>query len=105
MVHSLPTPLDGLVGELIPVGQGTQDDFERLADQIRGKIVLIRLGSPVGTFIHRVSKYGWARERGAIGVIFAKEEPGQLLGTGTVAAAYREVGTLPAVGVTYETGQ
>lgn len=105
MVHAPGTDAAGLEAELIEVGQGTKADFDRLGQQIAGKIVLIWLGSPRGTFIHRVSKYGWAKERGAVGVIFAKEEPGQLLGTGTVAAAYREVGTLPAVGVTYETGQ
>lgn len=105
MVHSPSTPGTGLEAELVWLGQGTKADFERRRDEIPGKIALIGLGSPLGTFIHRVSKYGWAREFGAVGVIFAKEEPGQLLATGTVAAAYRHIGTLPAAGVTYETGQ
>lgn len=105
MVHAPATPEGGLERELLSAGRGTREDFARLGDEVAGKIVLIALGSPLGSFIHRVSRYGWAREHGAAGVIFAKEESGQLLGTGTVAAAYREVGALPALGISYETGQ
>jgi Zn-dependent M28 family amino/carboxypeptidase len=50
-----------------------------------------------------VGKYGRAKKAGAIGVIFPAEEPGQLIPTGTVAAAYRELGSIPAIGISHET--
>ncbi len=104
MVHAAPTPPDGLEGEIISVGQGTPEEFERLGDQVRGKIAMATLGSPTGIPpLHRVGKYGRAKAAGAIAVIFPTEEPGQLIGTGTVAAGYREVGTLPAIGISHET--
>lgn len=104
MVHAPPTPPGGLEGEVISVGQGTREEFERLGDTVRGKIAMATLGSPPGAPpLHRVGKYGRAKAAGAIAVIFPTEEPGQLIGTGTIAAAYREVGALPAVGISHET--
>ncbi|HET9903300.1 MAG TPA: M28 family peptidase [Xanthobacteraceae bacterium] len=104
MVHAPATPPGGLEGELIVAGQGTPEEFARLGDAVRGKIAMITLGSPAGAPpLHRVGKYGRAKKAGAIGVIFPAEEPGQLIPTGTIAAAYREVGTLPAIGISHET--
>ena len=104
MVHAAPTPPGGLEGEVISVGQGTPEEFEKLGDQVRGKIAMATLGSPTGIPpLHRVGKYGRAKAAGAIAVIFPTEEPGQLIGTGTVSAGYREVGTLPAIGISHET--
>jgi Iap family predicted aminopeptidase len=104
MVHAPATPPGGLEGELIVVGQGTPEEFARLGDAVRGKIAMATLGSPAGAPpLHRVGKYGRAIKAGAIGVIFPAEEPGQLIPTGTVAAAYRQVGALPAIGISHET--
>jgi hypothetical protein len=104
MVHAAPTPPEGLEGEVISVGQGTPEEFAQLGDRVRGKIAMATLGSPTGIPpLHRVGKYGRAKAAGAIAVIFPTEEPVQLIGTGTVAAAYREVGTLPAIGISHET--
>ena len=104
MVHAAPTPPEGLEGEVISVGQGTPGEYEKLGDQVRGKIAMATLGSPTGVPpLHRTGKYGRAKAAGAVAVIFATEEPGQLIGTGTVAAGYRDVGTLPAIGISYET--
>lgn len=104
MVHAPGTPPGGLEGEVISVGQGTREEFARLGEAVRGKIAMITLGSPIGVPpLHRVGKYGRAKAAGAIAVIFPTEEPGQLIGTGTIAAGYREVGTLPAVGISHET--
>jgi Iap family predicted aminopeptidase len=104
MVHAPATPPGGLEGELIVVGQGTPEEFARLGDSVRGKIAMTTLGSPPGIPpLHRVGKYGRAIKAGAIGVIFPAEEPGQLIPTGTVAAAYRQVGAVPAIGISHET--
>lgn len=104
MVHAAPTPPEGLEGEVISVGQGTPEEFAQLGDRVRGKIAMATLGSPFGIPpLHRVGKYGRAKAAGAIAVIFPTEEPVQLIGTGTVAAGYREVGTLPAIGISHET--
>lgn len=97
MVHAPGTPPGGIEAELISVEQGSCLEFERLGSRVRGKIAMTTLGSPPGIPpLHRVGKYGRAKAAGAIAVIFPTEEPGQLIGTGTVSAAYREVGTLPA---------
>lgn len=104
MVHAAPTPPAGLEGEVISVGQGTPEEFGELGDQVRGKIAMATLGSPPGIPpLHRVGKYGRAKAAGATAVIFPTEEPVQLIGTGTVSAGYREVGTLPAIGISHET--
>jgi Zn-dependent M28 family amino/carboxypeptidase len=104
MVHAPATPPGGLEAELVIVGQGTPEEFERLGDSVRGKIAMTTLGSPAGIPpLHRVGKYGRAKKAGAVGVIFPAEEPGQLIPTGTVAAAYREVGAIPAIGISHET--
>ncbi|MCC6775821.1 MAG: M20/M25/M40 family metallo-hydrolase [Hyphomicrobiales bacterium] len=104
MVHAPATPAGGLEGEVISIGQGSPAEFERLGSAVRGKIAMTTLGSPPGIPpLHRVGKYGRATAAGAVAVIFPTEEPGQLIGTGTVAPAYRQVGTLPAVGISHET--
>jgi Iap family predicted aminopeptidase len=104
MVHAPGTPSLGLEAEVISVGQGTQAEFDKLGGAVKGKIAMATLGSPVGIPpLHRVGKYGRAKAAGAVGMIFPTEEPGQLIGTGTVAAGYREVGTIPAVGISHET--
>lgn len=104
MVHAAPTPPGGLEGEIISVGQGTPQEFDALGDRVRGKVAMATLGSPAGIPpLHRTGKYGRAKVAGAIAVIFPTEEPGQLIGTGTVSAGYREVGTLPAIGISHET--
>jgi Zn-dependent M28 family amino/carboxypeptidase len=104
MVHAAPTPREGLEGEIVSVGQGTPADFKHVGDKVCGRIAMMTLGSPAGAPpLHRVGKYGRAKAAGAIAVIFPTEEPGQLIGTGTVSAAYREVGTLPAIGISHET--
>ena len=104
MVHAPGTPPGGLEAEVISVGQGTQAEFDKLGGAVKGKIAMCTLGSPVGIPpLHRVGKYGRAKAAGAIAVIFPTEEPMQLIGTGTVAAAYKEIGTIPAVGISHET--
>ena len=104
MVHAAPTPPGGLEGEVVSVGQGTPEEFAKLGEQVRGKIAMATLGSPAGIPpLHRVGKYGRAKAAGATAVIFPTEEPGQLIGTGTVSAGYREVGMLPAIGISHET--
>ena len=104
MVHAPPTSPEGLHGEVISVGQGTPEEFEKLGERVRGKVAMATLGSPAGMSpLHRTGKYGRAKAAGAIAVIFPTEEPGQLIGTGTVAAGYREVGALPAIGISHET--
>lgn len=98
------TPAEGIEAEVIWLGQGTRDDFDRHAREIPGKLVAVQTGAPLGQVIHRTSKYGWAAEAGAVGFIFVNETAGQLFPSGTVAAGYREAGRLPAIAVTLEGG-
>lgn len=111
---SLPyCPSADLTAELIDVGDGEKDDFERLGDQVKGKIVISaaetnRAGERGS---HRTDKYRWALEHGAVGYIYVNQNPGLLRITGSLygrnpdgnTAADREA-PIPAVGVSYESG-
>lgn len=111
---SLPyCPAADLTAELLDVGDGELADFERLADQVRGKIVIsaAETNRPGERGSHRTDKYGWAVERGAAGYIYVNQNPGMLRITGSItgrnpsgdSAADREA-PIPAVGVSLEAG-
>jgi hypothetical protein len=81
VVHPLlgtqSTPPEGLVGEVLDLGRGTEDDFNRNADKLKGRIALVRHEYMFSSqTIHRRKKLGWATERGAVGFLIANPEPG-----------------------------
>ncbi len=102
-----------LEAEVIDVGEGELPDFERLADQIPGKVVLTdaETNRPGERKSHRTDKFNWAIERGAIACLFINQNPGQLHITGSLSgrgpqsslAADREA-AIPGIGLSYETG-
>jgi hypothetical protein len=107
-------PAADLTAELLDAGDGEEEDFERLGDQVRGKIVIsaaekTRKGGARSS--HRNDKYGWAVERGAAAHIFINQNPGLLHITGSITgrnpggstAADREA-PIPGVGVSWEHG-
>jgi aminopeptidase YwaD len=107
-------PAADLTAELLDAGDGEEEDFERLGDQVRGKIVIsaaekTRKGGARSS--HRNDKYGWAVERGAAAHIFINQNPGMLHITGSITgrnpggstAADREA-PIPGVGVSWEHG-
>lgn len=76
---ALPGSPAGLVeGELLNLGHGTPGDYGCLADNIRGRVVMVTNKSPVYAQrrMHRVEKYMRAVQAGAINVIWARDEGG-----------------------------
>ncbi|QSG07856.1 M28 family metallopeptidase [Halapricum desulfuricans] len=86
---------------LVDVGYGTPAELDD--SEVEDAIVVASGATPPSAdrFVHRTEKIGHAAERGATGFIFANHRPGQLPPTGSL----RVGDTLPAVGVSYETGE
>lgn len=111
---SLPyCPSADLTAELLDVGDGEEDDFKRLGDKVKGKIVIsaAETNRPGERGSHRTDKYRWAHEHGAVGYIYINQNPGLLRITGSLrgrnpngtSAEDREA-PIPAVGVSWESG-
>lgn len=100
LMGSPPTSAEGLVAEVLDLGRGTSEDFEAHADEIAGRIVLVRHEQMFSSgTVHRRIKYARAIELGAVGFIVAGLVRSSLV-TGGVDA---QAGTgIPAVGVSPE---
>jgi aminopeptidase YwaD len=101
LLGAASTPADGIAGEVLDLGRGTQETFELHAAEIAGRIVLVRHEYPfAGGHIHRRRKYDWARERGAIGFLIANPAPG----AGPVSGSSGRGGGegIPALGIDAE---
>jgi len=100
LLRSTATPRAGLTAEVVDLGRGTPEEFAAHADELSGRIALVRheLMFSAGT-IHRRRKYLAALERGAVGFLIAGPIPGQ-----TVAGSSgRQDGAgIPAAGITPE---
>jgi Iap family predicted aminopeptidase len=101
--HSPPANLEGTI---VDMGDGAPEDFERRADEIRGKIVLT--SSDVAPKeskrrIHRSEKYGRSLLAGAIGFVFVNHYPGYGPATGGIGHGGEE-GLLPGFSICYEDG-
>ncbi|MCH8928508.1 MAG: M28 family peptidase [Candidatus Marinimicrobia bacterium] len=98
------TPSKSKITEMvIDVGFGHPDEFEKLSDDIKGKIVLAEVGTlPDKRSVHRTEKVQLAMKYGAAGFILITNAPGNLPRTGTVKrGGYVKI---PAVGVSAEHG-
>ena len=80
-----------LEAEIIDVGQGTAEDYQRLGAAVSGKIVLTSSDGP-----GRGEKYRGAISAGAVAFIFSSNQPGMLALTGSISK------DLPAVGMGFE---
>ncbi|WP_170149770.1 M28 family peptidase [Rhodoplanes roseus] len=66
----------GIEAEVIDLGRGRPDDFDRHADSVRDRIVLVRHEYPFSTgHVHRRVKLGLAQRLGAVGFLIAHPEP------------------------------
>mgnify|MGYP001161679458 CR=1 FL=1 len=103
---SLPhSPAADLEGTTIDMGDGAPEDFERRADEIRGKIVMTTsVVSPKGSkrWIHRGEKYGRSLLAGATGFIFVNHYPGY--GPATGGIGHDGEALVPGISVSHETG-
>lgn len=95
-------------GEIVFLGNGLKEDYNKLRNSLNGKIVLVALGlmedTPKGTKnLHRSEKTALAAEYGAKGIILYNQAKGDILLTGT-ASVTGEIIDIPAVNITYEEG-
>ncbi|MFQ6053360.1 MAG: M28 family peptidase [Candidatus Bathyarchaeia archaeon] len=98
---SLPHSLSGDVeAELIFLGDGPIDIYERKRDEIEGKIVMVTSANPLGMkrFLHRTEKYMRSVLAGARGWIFMNHYPAYGPPTGGISPI------ISAVGVSHEDG-
>jgi len=94
----------GVVAEVLDLGLGRRDDFERHADRIRGRIVMVRHEYPFATgHVHRRVKLGLAQQMGAVGFLIAHPERG----VGAVSGSSGRNGGagIPALGIGVEAAE
>ena len=98
---ALPMSSEGVVeAELVYLGAGPIDIYEKRRDEIEGKIVMVNSGNPRGMsrYLHRSEKYQRSVLAGAAGWIFMNHYPAYGPPTGGISPI------VPAVGVSYEDG-
>jgi Zn-dependent M28 family amino/carboxypeptidase len=103
---SLPlSPPARLEGTLVDMEDGAPEDFDRKADEIRGRIVMTTsVVRPKGAkrWIHRSEKYGRSLMAGATGFIFVNHYPG--FGPATGGVGHDDEGPIPGISLSYEDG-
>jgi aminopeptidase YwaD len=91
----------GIVAEVLDLGLGRREEFERHADRIRGRIVMVRHEYPfASTHVHRRVKLSLAQQMGAVGFLIAHPEEG----VGAVSGSSGRNGGagIPALGIGVE---
>lgn len=80
LIRTIATPPGGLTAQVVDLGRGTPEEFEAHAEDIRGRIALVRheLMFAAGT-IHRRRKYEMARQAGAVGFLIVSPLPDGLV--------------------------
>lgn len=97
-----------LSGELIDLGNGLEDDYKRIGDKVKGKIVFATIGLLEGTpkeieNLHRSEKTALAEKYGAKGIILFNKPAGEILLTGT-ASVTGDIIKIPAINISLEDG-
>ena len=91
----------GVVAEVLDLGLGRREDFERHADRIRGRIVMVRHEYPfTSAHVHRRVKLSLAQQMGAVGFLIAHPQRG----VGAVSGSSGRNGGagIPALGIGVE---
>ena len=101
---SVNTPPQGLVAEVIDVGHGTEEDFEKAGPAISGKIVLSGLKDPPNPAraTKEWQKVDYAAAHGAAACLIIAGTRGGL--TRTRASGYGGYSPIPSVSIAYEDG-
>jgi len=95
------SPEGGVTGELVDVGYGTPAEIDER--DVEGRIAVASTTTPEGgRFVHRMEKFGYAIEAGAVGFVFVNHLDGQLPPTGSLT--FGGEADAVAVGVSKETG-
>lgn len=105
LAHS---PVDAKVkGDIVDVGNGLEEDFELMKDQVKGKIALANIGilgeSKGKKNLHRSEKTALAIKYGATGIIMVNTVSGNVLLTGTASVTGSLI-PIPAVCISLESG-
>ncbi|WP_096593493.1 M28 family metallopeptidase [Halorubrum ezzemoulense] len=95
------SPGGSVSGELVDVGYGTPAEIDER--DVAGRIAVASTTTPGGgRFVHRMEKFGYAVDAGAVGFVFVNHLDGQLPPTGSLT--FGEEAEAVAVGVSKETG-
>lgn len=102
---SLPyCPAAVVTTSVVSAGYGSPAEYEKLGDQMRGRIVMADSASPhhLGRWVHRKEKFERAVLGGASAFIFVSESPG--VGPETGSLQNDKPAPIPGVSVCYEDG-
>lgn len=95
-------------GPIVDVGNGLEEDFEAVKNQISGKIALVNIGLVNGKSgqknLHRSEKTALAIQYGATAIITVNQVPGNVLLTGTASVTGSLI-SIPAVNISKESGE
>ncbi|EMA63779.1 M28 family metallopeptidase [Halorubrum kocurii] len=95
------SPSGSVAGDLVDVGYGTPAEIDER--DVGGRIAVASTTTPEGgRFVHRMEKFGYAIDAGAVGFVFVNHLDGQLPPTGSLT--FGEEADAVAVGVSKETG-
>ncbi|PHQ45252.1 aminopeptidase, partial [Halorubrum sp. C3] len=95
------SPSGSVAGELVDVGYGTPREIDER--DVAGRIAVASTTTPEGgRFVHRMEKFGYAIDAGAVGFVFVNHLDGQLPPTGSLT--FGEEAEAVAIGVSKETG-
>ena len=95
------SPSGEVSGELVDVGYGTPAEVDER--DVEGRIAVASTTTPSGgRFVHRMEKFGYAVDAGAVGFVFVNHRDGQLPPTGSLT--FGGEADAVAVGVSKETG-
>lgn len=106
LAHS-PVKVD-LTADLIDLGNGLEADYEKVGEQVKGKIALVYLhilpnsGENLKN-LHRSEKTALGNKNGAKGIIFINSVKGNVLLTGTASITGKLI-DIPAICIGYEDG-
>ena len=94
----------GVVAEVLDLGLGRRDDFERHTDRVRGRIVMVRHEYPFATgHVHRRVKLALAQQMGALGFLIAHPERG--VGAVSGSSGRNSGAGIPALGIGVEAAE
>jgi carboxypeptidase Q len=90
---------------LLDAGYGTAEEITELGDRVKGKVVMVDVGSPpgYGRGVHRTEKVTLATNAGAVGFLQVNNREGPLVPVGVATMGDYETG-IPALAADYATG-
>ena len=105
LVYSPASPPGGVEGEIINLGEGSVDSFNKRKDEIPGKIVLSfetggRTPTGMKRTIHRKEKFNRSADAGAVAFVFGNPVPGLLATTGS--CCQNRAADMPGIGICKE---